>query len=229
MSETEQEQTQEPVEEPVEPVEEQDEPGEPEPDDEPGEPEEEPEARVEPSHDELVLERRRADAEKKWKRHETGVRAIFQEESEYLFRCPLCPDQHPGLIDIRFAGQVPEELADAVTAFLRGAEQVKYQQDPDVQRCPRCAGLGKTDTASRVPGKDLIMCKVCRGFGYYPPPGTPDNGRADEAPALVAVGADAEPLVNEDLDIWQSPRLLEDGRENPNYGKMPQYKDPRLP
>lgn len=223
----------EPVEEPAEgdqePVEGDETQGEPEPEEEPEEPQEEPEARVEPSHDEIVLERRRTDAEKKWKRHETAIRAIYAEESEYLYACPLCPDQHRGLIDIRFAGQVPEELADAVTAYVRGAEQVHYQQAQNTRECTHCGGHGKVLSGSKVAGKDLIVCVSCKGFGFVPPPGSPDNGAVPEAPVLAVVGAEDGPLVTEDKDIWGSPKLLPDGQENPNYGRMVQYKDPRLP
>jgi hypothetical protein len=38
-----------------------------------------------------------------------------------------------------------------------------------------------------------------------------------------------EPLVTDGNDVWGSPKLLPDGQENPNYGKMPQYKNPTLP
>ena len=37
------------------------------------------------------------------------------------------------------------------------------------------------------------------------------------------------PVATGDVDIWGSPRLLDDGQENPNYGKMVQYKNPELP
>jgi hypothetical protein len=40
---------------------------------------------------------------------------------------------------------------------------------------------------------------------------------------------DTGPLVVADADAWGSPRLLDDGQENPNYGRMPQYKDKSLP
>jgi rubrerythrin len=229
MSDVEQEQTEQ-----TEPEPETDEPGVS--DDEAAEAEEAEQAEQEPpdepvarSENELQLERRRVTAEKKWAQHEKRVREIYAEESEYLYPCPLCPDQHRGLIDIRFAGMVPDELADAVYAYVRGSEQVKYRQAQNVAECPVCGGNGKVLSGSKVAGKDLITCVSCKGFGYVPPPSMDRNGNVEEALVPVAVGGEGEPVSNEDIDIWGSPHWLADGQENSNYGKMPQYKDPRLP
>ena len=53
------------------------------------------------------------------------------------------------------------------------------------------------------------------------------------SPALMIAAAAAPsaegPAVVADADAWGSPRLLADGQENPNYGRMPQYKDPAYP
>ena len=190
------------------------------------EPEPEPQAR---SESEIILERRRSDAEKKWREHEKRVRTIYQDEAEYLYACPLCPDQHRGLIDIRFAGMVPDELADAVIAYVRGSEQVQYRPAQSVGECPVCGGLGKVLSGSKVAGKDLIVCSHCKGYGFVPPPGASENGSVDPVLVPVGVGADEGPLSTEDVDVWGSPHYLADGQENSNYGKMPQYKDPRLP
>jgi hypothetical protein len=223
---------------------EQDEQTEPEPEtDEPGvsddeaaeaedaepvepEPEPEPEAR---SETDIEMEKRAAAGEKKSRSNEKALRSIFDAESEYLFRCPLCPDQHAGLIDIRFAGMLPDENAEAVLSYVRGAEQVRYKQASNVSECPSCDGNGKVLSGSKVAGKDLIVCVSCKGFGFVPPPGTTENGRVEPALVPVGVGADEGPLENADVDIWGSPHYLADGQENSNYGKMPQYKDPRLP
>jgi hypothetical protein len=54
----------------------------------------------------------------------------------------------------------------------------------------------------------------------------PSNGQAD--PVAFDLPSE-EPLVTDGTDVWGSPKLLPDGQENPNYGKMPQYKNPTLP
>jgi hypothetical protein len=41
--------------------------------------------------------------------------------------------------------------------------------------------------------------------------------------------ASSEPAPAADSDPWGSPRLLHDGQPNPNYGRMPQYRDPNFP
>jgi rubrerythrin len=229
MSDVEQEQTEQ-----TEPEPETDEPGVS--DDEAAEAEEAERAEQEPpdepvarSESEIELEKRRTVAERKWRDHEKRLRAIYQEESEYLYPCPLCPDQHRGLIDIRFAGMVPDELADAVYAYVRGSEQVKYLPAQNVAECADCGGNGKVLSGSKVAGKDLIVCVRCKGYGFYPPLGASENGSVEPVLVPVGGGADEGPLSNEDLDVWGSPHYLADGQENSNYGKMPQYKDPRLP
>ena len=229
MSDVEQEPTEqtEPEPEPDEPGVSDDEAAKAE-DAEPVEPEPEPapEAR---SETDIEMEKRAAAGEKKSRSNEKALRSIFDAESEYLFRCPLCPDQHAGLIDIRFAGLLPDENAEAVLSYVRGAEQVRYLPAQTVAECSVCGGNGKVLSGSKVAGKDLIGCSNCKGFGYYPPPSMDRNGNVEEAPVLVGVGAEGEPVSNEDIDIWGSPHWLADGQENSNYGKMPQYKDPRLP
>lgn len=189
-------------------------------------PPDEPVAR---SESDLQMERRHAAAERKWREHEKRVRTIFEDESEYLYECPLCAGSHPGLIDIRFAGQVPDDLQEAVLGYMRGAEQVRYLPAQHVAECPVCGGNGKVLSGSHVAGKDLVTCPTCKGFGFTPPPGAGENGRVDDALVPVGVGAEAGPVSTEDVDVWGSPHFLADGQENSNYGKMPQYKDPRLP
>lgn len=177
----------------------------------------------------MEAEKRAATAEKRWATFAKTISSIYEEEGQYLYECPLCPSQHKGFVDIRFAGMVPDDLQQAVTSYMRGAEQVAYHDDPDTRQCGRCGGLGKTRTGSQVPANDLITCQACKGYGYVPPPVPGGNGYVEAANLEVPVGVGVGPLVVEDADTWGHPRYLPDGQENPNYGKMPQYVDPRYP
>jgi hypothetical protein len=58
------------------------------------------------------------------------------------------------------------------------------------------------------PDPEARQCGICKG-----------KGRTKHAPA----GERVEPLASGDVDSWQQPRILPDGRPNPNYGKTPDY------
>ena len=170
------------------------------------------------------LEKRSKSAETRFATYARGIRGLYEDEEENLVECPLCPPQHKGFVDVRFAGHIPEEVADAVKFYLGVARQVEYPQDPGANTCPMCDGYGKVTTGSRVPGHETRTCTNCTGYGYMPPPGRvqkpSENGHGD----LVAVELTEPTLPDEDRDPWGEPRILPDGRENPNYGKQPQYK-----
>src|SRR5205823_5221567 len=85
-------------------------------------------------------------------------------------------------------------------------------------------GEGKTATGSRVSGNDWRICPKCHGFGYTPPPEQGTNGAGAASEFHAPVGEHASPLEEPDNDVAGEPRLLPDGRVNPNYGKWPQYK-----
>ena len=112
---------------------------------------------------------------------------------------------------------------------LKTPSAPEYKEAPNVRQCGTCAGWGSVLSGSRVAGKERVMCPTCKGNGFQGEvqasnPPLPVNGEVVFEPA-----ADAVPLVSEDNDIWGSPKILDDGQENPNYGKMPQYKNPSLP
>jgi hypothetical protein len=78
-------------------------------------------------------------------------------------------------------------------------------------------------------GKGQVKCLRCKGQGFV---GDAELPTAEPVPASngeVEFPEDTGPLVTGDADVWGSPRILDDGQENPNYGKMPQYKDKSLP
>lgn len=206
---------------------------EPDEDEEAGEAEEadqpEPEPEDPQSPNDMQLERTVRSAEKKWANYARGIVQLYQDTDAQLFDCPLCPTQHKGFVDVRFAGMVPEELAESVNAYLMGGAEPDYNPAPNVARCSACAGYGKVKSGSRIAGKTSITCPTCKGYGYTPPPIPGENGYATLS-ELPTAGHEGEgPLVAEEKDIWGSPAKLPDGQENPNYGKMPQYKDPSLP
>lgn len=233
MSETETE-TQE--EGPVEPA------TEPEPTPDETVPPEQPEPQPEPQPAEPVAppqdaadenDPRIIDSQKKWTNFERAVRSIWGDYEQYLMECPLCFSSHKGLIDLNDRGQYPEEVLAAIIEYARGSEQVQYRPATSVRECPDCGGYGKVASGSHVASHDLITCPACKAYGYVPPPVPTGSGNGyAEAAHIQGAGIGVEPESEEppaDADIWGSPRLLPDGQENPNYGKMPQYKVPTLP
>lgn len=200
------------------------------------EPTQEPEPAQEPSEPQPPADEadpRIIESQKKWTNFEKAVRSIWGEYQSNLMECPLCFTSHKGLIDLNDRGQYPEEVLSAIIEYARGAAQIKIPRSPRHQRCTDCDGTGKWDTDSRVPTKDIIGCDTCKGYGYVPPPVPSSSGNGySEAAQIEGAGVgvtvdEAEPPA--DADIWGSPRLLPDGQENPNYGKMPQYKNRSLP
>jgi len=191
------------------------------------------------------------DSQKKWGNFEKAVRAIWGDYADNLMECPVCFTSHKGLIDLNDRGQYPEEVLSAVTEYMRGAAQIEYRQDPQTRTCSTCNGSGKTLTGSGVESHKLRTCPECKGYGYVPPPIpgqtgyntasgvsgggiglAQENGAGvtfDPVSGEVLTPGAEEPEPPADADIWGSPRLLPDGQENPNYGKMPQYKVPTLP
>ena len=169
------------------------------------------------------------DATNDWERFKKRTVERWQGEGEYLRDCPLCFDQHKGLVDLRHAGHYPQEIVDAVMGFLGLARERAYKQSGKHQTCSFCDGEGKVQTGSHVPGKTTVDCPECRGYGYTPPPGhalataTSHNGEVIDAPNPV------DDLEHGEYDEFDEPRILPDGRENPNFGRRPAYKVPVEP
>lgn len=157
------------------------------------------------------------------------VSELLGEEAQFLVACELCEPDIPGF---HFPADLMEpwsELHARLLEVLRSPAAPEYVAANDVRQCDACSGEGKTTTGSHVPNHRTKVCAACRGYGFVPPPGsTPATGLDGVVPPELEV-ASAGPAVVEDADAWGSPRLLPDGRENPNYGKMVQYKDPALP
>jgi hypothetical protein len=161
-----------------------------------------------------------------WRRR---VRDLLGEEADMLVPCELCDETLPGF---HFPAELltpRDELHSRLLDVLRAPAAPEYRPDPYTVECGTCGGWGKTLTKGHVAGKTERVCPTCKGLGFQSPDTpviAPSNGQAD---AVAFDLPSEEPLVTDGTDVWGSPKLLPDGQENPNYGKMPQYKNPTLP
>src|SRR6185503_4711800 len=90
-------------------------------------------------------------------------------------------------------------------------------------------GKGKVATGSSVPNFTSLICPECGGRGFYPPSVGGTSGQGDTASIAGAPPPVLEQADQPEVDAWGDPRVLPDGRENPNFGRMPQYKVPIEP
>ena len=169
-------------------------------------------------------EKRFQKVEKRFDTYVRAVQAIWEDDAIHLTPFSLDPSAPPGFIDTRNAGLIEEGTKQAALAFLGFAREQEYELDPETRECPTCKGKGKTKTGSHVAGKETRACPACKGSGATglgvasSAPAT--NGRSEEPFTLAEhTTADAP-----ERDNWGEPLILPDGRENPNYGKMPQFK-----
>ena len=220
---------QEPTEAPQEPevpVEEPETPPEPET---PEEPTEEPAAPEQQGLSLEELEKVRKKLDQSATTWRNRVSDLLGEEAQMLVPCELCDPLIPGFHWPPDVEQPRDRLHESLLEVLRTPGEPDYLEDPNTRQCGVCGGLGKTRTKGKVPGKTTRVCTTCKGIGFLStetPAAPPTNGVVAESEFELPT---EEPLVTEDADVWGSPRLLDDGMENPNYGKMPQYKDPSLP
>ena len=141
-----------------------------------------------------------------------------------LVECPLCPDQHKGFVDAYAAGYVPQEIQDAVRMYFGIAREQDYAASPHLHRCESCEGKGKVSTGSTVPEYATIGCDDCGGRGYVGlRPSVEGNSHVETGPTVYGHDMPATQAFD-DVDEWDEPRILPDGRENPNFGKMPNRK-----
>lgn len=229
MSEVVEEQTQETApDEPDEPVEAG------EPDDEPdNEPDQDgPQQTAETATGSMTMEEAESAAKQSasdWKRFRARLETRWGDEAKHLTDCPLCLDQHKGLIDVRHAGMYPDEAVRVISEYLGVVRPVELKQLPNLRTCDVCGGEGDGLTGSNNPKYRKATCPACRGFGFLPPPstGTATNGAA--APEGITFVEEAHPVAVGDVDSFGIARLLPDGRENPNWGRMPAHWDPQYP
>ena len=157
------------------------------------------------------------------------VSELLGEEALMLVPCELCEPMIPGFhwpIGVQTAR---DDQHAHLLEVLKNPAAPEYADSRVVRRCADCDGWGQVLSGSRVAGKERVVCSTCKGLGYQGPPQeagiqqAPSNGGGVEYPS------DTQPLTVEDRDAWGSPRLLDDGQENPNYGRAPSYKNPSLP
>lgn len=155
------------------------------------------------------------------------------EDAIALVQCELCHPQIPGwhfTDEFMQANrmQLPD-LQARLFEVLRTPVEPNYNALSGFTVCMACGGEGKGTTGSKVPQHRLTTCPTCQGRGFIPPQGaqvvtefpTATNG-------VVSLSPESVPPLDE-VDPWGSPRLLPDGRENPNYGKIIHFKDPAFP
>jgi len=161
-----------------------------------------------------------------WRRR---VEELLGEDFAALTVCELCGEDIPGFHWPAELVQPASELQDRLLRVLREPAAPEYRAATQVRECDHCAGWGKVKSGSHLAQHELVTCPACKGYGYVPPPVPSGNGYAEVAQVEGGGvgGEETEPPT--DSDIWGSPRLLPDGQENPNYGKMPQYKIATLP
>lgn len=199
-----------------------------------GEDDEQPETPGQPDdgNDHITPEQLEARAKRTETSFKTYARAVernYEDDFQYLAECILCPDQHKGFLDVRSAGFVPQEIQDSVNMYFGITREQNYELDTDYTECPKCKGKGKVALPTHVAGKDTMECRRCGGRGYLPPAdAAPSNGHVETGPMVYGL----EPPVTQafdEVDEWDEPRILPDGRENPNFGKMPNRKIPVEP
>jgi hypothetical protein len=205
-----------------------------EPDEEEQEAEEE-QAPPEPELEPLPEPETKADRELQKKlaqaatTYRNRVSTLLGEQAQVLIPCEICSD---GILGAHFPPEWMEsenDVQERILEVLRAPAAPEYQPDPNVRTCGVCLGLGKTATGSKVAGKTTRTCPHCKGYGYEPPSGPGMNGHVDTADLADDLEEAAGPLAQGDKDNWGTQRYLNDGQENPNYGKQPAYWDMSLP
>ena len=208
--------------------------------DEPETPEPEPELEPEPDEPEPVAPPGQTVTPEQMEKFYKGlatrtatlnrwIEAELGDNYRDLSACPLCADGIVGHIYPPEWMEATTELQGRLLDVLRQPSAPDFQPAPNARRCGTCDGWGQVLSGSRVAGKERIVCPTCRGNGFQGgevAPAAPNAGNGTvEFPPPPSEG----PVATGDVDIWGSPRLLEDGQENPNYGKMVQHKNPELP
>jgi hypothetical protein len=173
---------------------------------------------------EADMEARISKAERATKRYVSQVSAALEEEATNLIECPLCLSFARGFLHLGDRGNVPEDVQKAVKLWFGEAQEVAYPPSPQHRVCVGCQGLGQVSTGSRVPKWETILCASCDGKGFTGPPSAAENGHVSTTLAQQIADTPIASGNPEDVDPTGEPRLLPDGRQNPNFGRWPQYK-----
>jgi hypothetical protein len=174
-------------------------------------------------------ERRFQRVETAFRTYTKKVTEIYADEAPLLSPFAISPSAPPGFVYGPDAGRVPEEIQRATFEFFGLAREQDYEPDPETEMCRSCKGKCKTMTGATSGDYTTRPCPTCKGWGYTINGRAPSeratgtNGEVQNAPEAVG------PLVTDEADNWGEPRVLPDGRVNPNYGKQPQFKEPVEP
>jgi hypothetical protein len=117
-----------------------------------------------------------------------------------------------------------DELHSRLLAVLLRPTAVDIREDPNTETCPTCGGPGWLLTRGQVAGEEKWECRTCGGHGFLDNWPKSGNGTTTHPPSFDAGGDVPTFTSTEETDDWGEPKLLPDGRNNPNFGRMPQFK-----
>ena len=172
------------------------EPSEPETEDEPAE-DAEPDEGDEATEPQEPEQRSDQDMEKvfraldKLRKDVAGrVGRILGDEAVNLMECPLCAPVAPGYLWPQDVAPLAEEQVAALRMMLNMPVATDYVQSDAFQTCPKCEGLGRVRTGSKVHNHDIAECPRCFAKGYIPAALSVShaNGNADEQVADFTTG-----------------------------------------
>ena len=159
-----------------------DEPAETEEPDE-GEPTEEPEAVAVKSDKEMEKVFRDLDRLRKDVAGRVG--RIMGDDATLLMECPLCAPVAPGYLWPQDVAPLAEEQVAALRMMLNMPVATDYVQSDAFEACPKCEGMGRVRTGSKVHNHDIAECPRCFAKGYVPtamgPFPLPSNGSDQDA------------------------------------------------
>lgn len=218
------------IEEP-EPVETGDHPEEPEEPIELSPTPEEPEDAVqsEPAIDPVEMEKTYRKIEQAATTYRRRVADLLGDAILGFTPCPLCSDGIMGHLPPLEDAQPATELEARLLDVLKTPQAPEYRPAPNARRCGTCDGWGAVLSGSRLANKDRVRCPTCMGNGYQGDELTPSAPPSGNGVVAFDPPEDQTPLTSDDPDMWGTPKYLADGQRNPNWGMMPQYKDPTLP
>lgn len=172
------------------------EPSEPATGDEPAEPAEpdeeapaaEPESAAPKSDKEM--EKVFRDLDKLRKDNAGRVGRIMGDEAVQLMDCPLCAAVAPGYMWPPDVAPLHEEQVTALRLLLNMPVATDYMQSEAFEECPKCGGLGRVRTGSKVQNHEIAECPRCFSKGYVTTAmgPVPVNGNTNEQDANLTTG-----------------------------------------
>lgn len=89
---------------------------------------------------------------------------ILGEDVTLFEVCEVCSYTNtPGW---RLSGPYPPEVEAAVRGVLGEHAPSEYKMDGYSAVCDKCDGLGQTQSRSKVPSQELLLCYGCKGRGW---------------------------------------------------------------